>query len=171
MLISFHKYRLIILISLITFFLDQISKYAVIQSLPMGHSWPKTGFFRLTHIANTGSAFGLFNNQNLILTVGAFLGIGILIYFYHSSPNPSNWLKVSLGLVLSGAAGNLVDRLLLGHVTDFIDVGPWYIFNIADASIVTGMIVLITSKILFEDQDKNPRSLVRSFAGDEEYEG
>mgnify|MGYP001412676717 FL=1 len=73
--------------------------------------------------------------------------------------------------MLSGAAGNLVDRLLLGHVTDFIDVGPWYIFNIADASIVTGMIVLITSKILFEDQGKNPRSLVRSFAGDEEYEG
>ena len=170
MSISFHKHRLVILISLITFFLDQISKYAVIQSLPMGHSWPKTGFFRLTHIANTGSAFGFFSNQNMILTVAAFLGIGILIYFYRSSPNPSNWMKVSIGLILSGAVGNLIDRLLLGHVTDFIDVGPWYIFNIADASIVTGMIVLITSKILFENPGKATSSPIRSFAGDDEYE-
>ena len=170
MLNLLRGYRLIILVVVVTFSLDQTSKYITIQNLSLGQSWPETGFFRFTHIANTGSAFGLFNNQNFILTVAAIFGIGILVYFYRSYQNPSFLTKISLGLVISGALGNLTDRILIGHVTDFIDIGPWYIFNIADASIVTGMIILISSKIFLETRSSHWTYETVSYAGDEEYE-
>ncbi len=170
MLNLFREYRLLILVVVVTFSLDQTSKYITIQNLSLGQSWPATGFFRFTHIANTGSAFGLFNNQNFILTLAAFVGIGILVYFYRSSQNASLWTTISLGLVLSGAIGNLTDRILIGHVTDFIDIGPWYIFNIADASIVTGMIILISSKLFLENPTRYVPHHTVSYAGDDEYE-
>jgi signal peptidase II len=126
----------------IFFLLDQLTKFLVRAYLPFGSSYPATGFFRFTHAENTGSAFGLFQGHNTPLIVISFVGILVLAMVYQSQPRPTNLLRLSLGLQIGGALGNLVDRFRLGAVTDFIDVGAWPIFNLADSSIICGLLLL-----------------------------
>ena len=97
---------------------------------------------RLTHTITTVSALGIFRDQNTPLSLVSFVGIAILIWIYQSQRVPTGLLRLSLGLQIGGAVGNLLDRLRLGHVTDFVDVGDWPIFNVADASIITGLVIL-----------------------------
>lgn len=128
---------------------DQSSKIGI-RAYPEGQSIFEAGFFRLTHVHNTGAAFGLFQGQSFQLTIVAIIGvIAILAYAFFFSRRFSfleNRLgKLALGLVLGGTAGNLVDRLRLGYVTDFIDVAIWPTFNIADSAIVVGVILLAYS--------------------------
>ncbi len=127
----------------LTFVLDQFTKFLVRELLELRESFPAEGFFRFTHTFNTGSAFGLFQDQNFALILASIAGITVLTLIYQSQRRPTNLLRLSLGLQLGGAAGNLLDRLRMGHVTDFVDVGPWPIFNLADASIVVGLILLV----------------------------
>ena len=122
--------------------LDQLTKYLVIQLLSPGFSFPFHGFFRFTHVHNSGSAFGILQGLNTPLIFVSFIGVIILVLIYRSQPHPSNLLRFSLALLLGGAFGNLVDRMRLGYVTDFIDIGPWPVFNLADASIITGLVIL-----------------------------
>ena len=129
-------------LAVIFFLLDQLTKFLVRAYLPFGSSYPATGFFRFTHAENTGSAFGLFQGHNTPLIVISFVGIFVLAMIYQSQPRPTNLLRLSLGLQIGGALGNLVDRFRLGAVTDFIDVGPWPIFNLADSSIICGLLLL-----------------------------
>ena len=124
------------------FALDQLTKGWVRNNLILGASRPRDGFLRITHTYNTGSAFGLFTDQAAVLMVASVAAIGFLVLFYRSNSLPGPWLRTSLGLILGGAAGNLVDRITLGHVTDFIDVGAWPVFNLADSSIVVGLAVM-----------------------------
>ena len=129
---------------------DQLSKMWIRSNLVVGQSLPETGFFRLTHIHNTGAAFGLFQGHSFALTIVALVGIVILLVYalliYRRFPILDNLLgKSALGLVLGGTVGNLIDRLHLGYVTDFIDVGFWPAFNIADSAIVVGVIMLAYS--------------------------
>ena len=126
----------------IFFLLDQLSKFLVRAYLPFGHSYPDRGFFRFTHAENTGSAFGILQGHNTPLIFVSFVGIFVLAMIYQSQPRPTALLRLSLGLQIGGALGNLVDRFRLGAVTDFIDVGPWPIFNLADASIISGLALL-----------------------------
>lgn len=135
--------------------IDQFTKYLVIELLPFRSSFPSEGFFRFTHVHNTGSAFGTLQGLNTPLIFVSFIGVAILVLIYRSQPYPSNWLRLSLALQLGGAFGNLIDRLRLGYVTDFIDVGPWPVFNLADASIVTGL-VLLAWIFLRPGQEKAP---------------
>ena len=137
-------YKDLILLQLVAlvFLLDQFSKFLVRELLFLRESFPEEGFFRFTHTFNTGSAFGLFRDQNTFLIPASFIGITVLVLIYRSQLRPSTLLRLSLGLQMGGAAGNLLDRLRLGHVTDFIDIGPWPVFNVADASIVTGLVLL-----------------------------
>ena len=129
-------------LAFIFFLLDQLTKFLVRAYLPFGHSYPATGFFRFTHAENTGSAFGILQGHNTPLIVVSFVGIAVLALVYHSQERPSNLLRLSLALQFGGALGNLLDRFRLGAVTDFIDVGAWPIFNLADASIVSGLALL-----------------------------
>ena len=124
------------------FAVDQTTKWWIRGNLTLGESIPGEGFFRLTRTYNTGSAFGLFPNQTFLLMLASMAGIAILIIFFRNQPIPPVWLRTSLGLQLGGAAGNLVDRITLGRVTDFLDVGPWPVFNMADSSIVVGIVIL-----------------------------
>ena len=126
----------------IVFLLDQLTKFLVRAYLPFGYSFPFDGFFRITHTHNTGSAFGILQGQNTPLIFVSFIGIFVLALIYRSQTRPTNLLRLSLGLQIGGALGNLLDRLRLGSVTDFIDVGPWPVFNLADASIVSGLVLL-----------------------------
>lgn len=133
--------------------LDQWSKSWIRDNLPLGESWPESGFLRLTHVANTGSAFGLLANQTflLIITTLAILLIILLFLRYlsvHYSSPVTSLSMVSFGLILGGAIGNLIDRLRFSYVTDFIDVRLWNnfhwpAFNFADAAIVIGIFTLI----------------------------
>lgn len=130
-------------ILILTISLDQITKNIITSMIPLGQSMPTTGFFRLTHVTNTGSAFGLFTDQTTMLTLASFVGIGVLLLFHYSHQIRTVFVHVCLGLQLGGAAGNLYDRIILGHVIDFIDVGIWPVFNIADSAIVVGLLGLM----------------------------
>lgn len=131
-----------LILAIFIFILDQSTKLIVINKLSIGESWPVNGFFRLTHVANTGSAFGLMSGQNYLLSIVALLGILAILWFLLRGS--SDFLvKIALGLMLAGASGNFIDRIINGHVTDFVDIGPWYIFNVADSAIVASVAILI----------------------------
>lgn len=141
---------LLIQLAVFVFLVDQFSKYLVRQSLFLHESFPREGFLRITHTFNTGSIFGLFQGQNTPLILVSFIGVAVLILLYRTQRYPTGLLRLSLGLQLGGAFGNLVDRVRLGHVTDWVDVGPWPVFNVADASIVTGLFLLAWIFIMTE---------------------
>lgn len=122
---------------------DQISKAIIIGWLDWRESWPAEGFFRFTHIGNTGTAFSLFQGNSDILAIVALGAVALLLWIYWSIGGRSPLIRLALGLQLGGAFGNLIDRVRLGHVTDFIDVGPWPIFNLADSAISIGMVLMI----------------------------
>lgn len=140
------------------FALDQLTKLFVRSNFELGESWPATGLFRLTYGTNTGTAFGLFPNQTLALILASFVAIGFLVYFYRAHGLNRPLLRAAIGMQLGGALGNLVDRLTTGAVVDFIDVGPWPIFNVADSCIVVGMIVLVSVLVLAERDERRRRA-------------
>lgn len=123
--------------------LDQLTKWQVIENLGVGESWPATGFFRFTHAWNTGTAFSLFQGQGDILTWVSLGAVGVLTWIYRSIDDPPWGLRIAFGLQFGGAIGNIIDRVRIGHVTDFLDIGSWPIFNIADSSIVVGIGLMI----------------------------
>ena len=128
---------------------DQLTKYLIRANMTLdGPSIPEEGFIRLTYTTNTGGAFGLLANQTFLLILAVFIAIAIVILYLRYLPADSMVLNVGLGLDLGGAIGNLIDRLRFGEVTDFIDVGAWPVFNIADSAITVGT-VLIAYYLLF----------------------
>ena len=138
----------LLLIALTVIGVDQLSKYLVRANMELGQSIPSEGLVRLTYTTNTGGAFGLFANQTFLLTLAAVIAITVLVLYFRYLPPGSTLLKVGLGLDLGGAIGNLIDRVRLGEVTDFIDFGAWPVFNLADSAIVVGTF-LITYYLLF----------------------
>ncbi len=126
---------------------DQLSKLWVRIILLPGRSIPETGFLRLEYSQNTGAVFGLFQGNNTVLTIIAAIEAGFISTCFLIVHSRYTFFKnplsiVSVALFLGGAVGNLIDRLHLGFVTDFIKVGPWPNFNIADSSEVIGIVLL-----------------------------
>lgn len=131
---------------------DQFSKLGIRSNLAIGESVFEVGFFRLIRVHNTGAVFGLFQGQTFPLTIISSVGVAALLlyalFFHRKLPFLSTKLgKLAFGLVLGGTVGNLIDRISLGYVTDFIAVGIWPTFNIADSAIVVGVSILIYSLI------------------------
>jgi len=126
--------------------LDQLTKALVLRYLPFQVPWNPIAFLRpivtLTHITNTGASFGLFPGTNAIFTAVAVVIIIAILLYYRHFPASQRLVRVSLGMQLGGALGNLLDRLFRGHVVDFIDFHFWPVFNVADSSIVIGVIIL-----------------------------
>ena len=125
---------------------DQLTKTWIRANLPRGQSLFDLGFLRITHVYNTGAAFGLFRDQSFILTIAALIGVVVVfvcIFLSHRYLSFLNSMlgKSALGLVLGGSVGNLIDRLRFGYVTDFIDFRVWPAFNIADSAITIGVIL------------------------------
>ena len=148
---------------------DQLSKAWIRSNLAVGQSLPEGGFFRLTHIHNTGAAFGLFQGYSFPLTIASFVGIVVLLVYVffvcRRFPLLNNMLtKAALGAVLGGTVGNLIDRLRFGYITDFIGVGIWPPFNVADASITAGAVVFAGSLIylLFSQRQEAKRGKIAS---------
>lgn len=129
--------------------LDQWTKWLVIQSIPFNTSWLPdlmewlSPYARFTHIQNRGASFGMFQNGNTFFIILTSVIVVAIVYYVTQMEHPSNWMWVAAGMYLGGAVGNLVDRLTLGAVTDFISVGTFYIFNIADASINVSVALLL----------------------------
>ena len=127
--------------------IDQISKLWIRSHLLLGESLPEEGILRLTYVQNTGSAFGLFPDQSLTLTIVAIAGLVIILLFYHYLSGSGSLSTLAMGLIFGGAIGNLIDRIRFGYVVDFIDVRLWNeyhwpSFNVADSAITVGTIAL-----------------------------
>lgn len=159
-----------LLILVVTLAADQTSKRMVDLNMHFGQSVPDEGFFRLTYVTNSGMAFGLFPGQAVLPALASMVGIVVLLAFYRTRAVSDPILKTSLGLQLGGAIGNLVDRVRLGYVIDFIDVGSWPVFNLADSAIVVGLTMLLFT--LAMDGRKTPApdigeqpALARNVAG------
>ncbi len=145
--------------------LDQWTKWLVRENIEFGGQWlPEwlswlSPYARIVHWYNSGAAFGMFQNGNLIFTVLAFIVIGAIIYYYPRVESEDWTLKTAMGLQLAGASGNLIDRLMMGKVTDFISVGTFPVFNVADASISVGVAVLLLGVWIKEWQEKKALAL------------
>ena len=124
---------------------DQFTKWLARTYLPLfpDQSISIVGdVLRLTFVMNRGAAFGVLQNQNALFIVVSGVVIAVIIGSYRYSPVRSPLLNLALGLQLGGAVGNLIDRLRLGYVVDFVDVSIWPVFNVADSAIVIGVCIL-----------------------------
>lgn len=140
--------------------LDQWTKWLVRVNIPAGGTWlPESlewlsPYARIVHWYNTGAAFGIFKEGGMVFTVLAFIVIGAILYYYPQVER-SDWsLRLAMSMQLGGAIGNLIDRLTIGRVTDFISVGTFPVFNVADASISVGCVVLLVGVWLNEMAQK-----------------
>ena len=137
----------LVAISGVVIALDQITKAIIRNRLAFGEAWSPfdwlTPYARIVHWNNTGAAFGMFPQGSLVFTIIAIIVSLAIIYYYPQVPRTEVPLRIALGLQLGGALGNLISRLTVGAVTDFISVGNFPVFNIADSSISIGVAVLL----------------------------
>ena len=124
--------------------LDQVTKYIIIEKLPISSEIEVIrGFFYITHLKNTGAAFGLFQDSTRTLTIISFVAIALIIILKIILKLNYAFYNVSLGFILGGALGNLIDRYFVGEVTDFLNFTFWHVFNIADSFIIIGFCLII----------------------------
>jgi signal peptidase II len=156
------------LVAALTVAADQATKYLVVTNLRLYESWAPIpaleGRADIHYVTNTGAAFGLFQNGGLFFVIVAFVVSAVILFYYRHLPDGEPLLRLSLGLQLGGALGNLVDRLRLGHVIDFIDVHIWPVFNVADSAIVCGVALLV---LLLLREDREERRQARVVDGPE----
>jgi signal peptidase II len=135
------------------FVLDQLTKAWLVSLLPAeGQRLSVVGdLVRLVNSHNSGALVGLFKDQALLFGLVS-VGVVGLIAWYHGSSGRNALLSVALGLLLGGALGNMLDRLRLGYVVDYVDIGigdlRWYTFNVADAAISCAIVLLLLSALL-----------------------
>lgn len=122
------------------FLVDALTKWLVQTRLVPGESLPVIpGFFYITYVRNAGAAFGLLQHQTLLFIAVALVVIALIVTYGRRVAGSSTVMHVALGLLLGGAAGNLLDRILYGRVVDFLDFRLWpFVFNVADSAIVVG---------------------------------
>jgi signal peptidase II len=151
------SYWLLVLVVGVVILLDQITKYIIRINLPFGSSWTPVEalpFFRFVHWLNTGAAFGMFQGGGLIFGILAVIVSLIIVLYYPKIPREYVWMRIAIAMQMGGALGNLIDRLRFGPVTDFIAVGAFPVFNIADASITVGVGILLLNLWLLERKEK-----------------
>lgn len=153
---------LIVAALIVTF--DQLSKLWIRAHLALGESLPLTDRLSLTYVGNTGSAFGLLANRTVLLIIIGIASLLIVLLFLRYLSQVTTLSMVSIGLVWGGAVGNFIDRLRFGYVTDFVYFRLWGsfywpAFNVADAAIVVGVVVLIysfyKSGVFSKDYERN----------------
>ncbi len=156
----FRDYAILLGLAGVVIALDQWTKWLVRTNIPFQQAWLPDSllwlmpYARIVHWSNSGAAFGSFQNGNMVFTILAIIVI-IAIFYYYPRVEAGDWaLRLALGLQLGGAAGNLIDRLMAGRVTDFISVGNFAVFNVADSSISVGVAVLVLGVWIKERNDK-----------------
>ena len=127
---------------------DQVTKHIVSSELGLGERGAVFGWFSIHHVQNPGIAFGFFSGATSVVTLLTAVAIVWMLAFFARSGGRHPILPVALGLVIGGSVSNLVDRLRLGHVTDFLDLRHWPAFNLADTFIVVGVGTLLAALVL-----------------------
>ena len=129
---------------------DQATKALVRAWLERGETWPGGAeLIRIAHVEDSGAAFGMLQGAGPFLLVTTLLGVAAILGYLWAAPAGDRWYGASLGLVLGGAVGNLIDRVARGTVTDFIDPTHYPAFNIADSAIVVGVSALVVLSLFF----------------------
>lgn len=140
--------------------LDQWTKRLVLTNIPFGNAYlpdylsPLSDYFRFVHWRNSGAAFGLFQDGNLIFTFLAILATILIVTFFPSVDRREWGIRLAMLFQLGGAVGNLIDRIRFGYVIDFISVAEFPVFNIADACISIGVAILLIDVLITELRDK-----------------
>jgi signal peptidase II len=134
-------------LALAVFLLDQGLKAVVEGSMRPGESIPVIpGFLSITYIRNDGGAFGILGGSQLVLLFGGAVAVGVVLWMLLTGKS-SRLTTLGCGLILGGAAGNLLDRLTTGEVTDYVHFSFWYVFNAADAAITVGVAALLLTAL------------------------
>ena len=154
--------------------LDQSSKIVVQNTMVRRESIPVLGdYFRLTYIHNPGAAFGLDLGSSLLHTLISIAALLFVGWLFFTTPRESRCLRLGLSMVVGGALGNIIDRLYLGAVVDFFDVGfgalRWPVFNVADSFVTGGIFLLAIGYLVQREKDKT--SPGRRRPGDQVLEG
>jgi signal peptidase II len=124
---------------------DQLTKWVVSSSLTLRDAVEIVGPFSIHHVRNSGIAFGLFSSATSIVIALTTVAVACMVIFFARSGQRHPLLPVALGFVLGGSIANLIDRVRLGYVTDFLDLEYWPAFNLADTFIVVGVALLFLS--------------------------
>ena len=157
-----RDYLVLLGLAIVVVGFDQWTKWWVRTNLPYQGTWlPNwlswlSPYARIVHWYNSGAAFGSFQNGNTVFTMLAIIVICAIMYYF-PRVEESDWtLRLAMGLQLGGAAGNLIDRLFMQKVTDFISIGSFPVFNVADSSISVGVVVLLLGVWIKERSEKEP---------------
>ena len=133
---------------------DQLTKLIVASQLTLDEGLHVIGPFSIHHVQNSGIAFGLFASATPVVTLLTALAVGWMLLFFARSGSRHPVLPVALGLLIGGSTSNLIDRIRLGHVTDFLDLRYWPAFNLADSFIVVGVGILFVALLLGETRQR-----------------
>ncbi len=133
--------------------LDQVTKMIVRSALSPGEAWPDHDLLlNIVNVSNSGAAFGILQGQTVFLVVTSLVGVAAIALYYFYPPLDHGLLRIALALQLGGAAGNLIDRVRFGEVTDFINFRFWPAFNVADASISIGVVTILFFLLVLEGE-------------------
>jgi signal peptidase II len=136
---NYGKYALVVLLMV---FFDQLTKYFIRTNFQLGESLPVIkNFFSITYIVNTGAGFSILQDQNAILLFVSIFVFGLLLYYFDTFKTKSE--RFAAAAITGGIAGNVIDRIFLGSVVDFVSFSFWPAFNVADSAITIGIIYLI----------------------------
>jgi len=134
-------------IAAVVILIDQLTKFLIVSTIGPGRLESRVevvdGWLALEYTQNRGAAFGVLSGLVPILAAASFAILTVLLLLYMRQARPPHWQTGAIGLISGGAVGNLVDRVRLGHVVDFLSIGPWPNFNIADSAITVGVLALI----------------------------
>lgn len=134
---------------------DQFTKWLVRSNLDKFEAWPSyDSYIRIIHVTNSGAAFGILQGQTPFLIVTSSLGLLAILLYYVYPPMDHGLIRVALGMQLGGAVGNLIDRVRLGEVTDFVDVGSFPVFNVADSSISVSIVAVLIFFVMQDTADR-----------------
>ncbi|MBA2519495.1 MAG: signal peptidase II [Chloroflexia bacterium] len=137
---------------------DQLTKWLIVRWLTGEAGEGRVDLIRpwlaLVYVENRGAAFGLFGGQSDLLLVAAIIVVIGIALTFHRMMGASHLLTIAIGLIIGGAVGNISDRLRLGYVIDFVAVGPWPRFNVADAAISVGVLLMVGAVLFASDPDE-----------------
>jgi signal peptidase II len=136
---------------------DQVTKRVVTHTLALDEAEHVIGPLSIHHVQNSGIAFGLFSSATAGVTVVTSIAVVWMLVFFARSGSRHPVLPAALGLLIGGSVSNLLDRIRLGHVTDFIDFRYWPAFNLADSFIVIGVAILLGALVVADRKPQPPR--------------
>jgi signal peptidase II len=137
----------LVAVALAAAFADQLTKHVVASQLALDESVHVLGPLSIHHVQNSGIAFGLFASATFVVIVLTTAAVVWMLWFFARSGQRHPVLPVALGLVIGGSVSNLIDRVRLGHVTDFLDLRFWPAFNLADTFICVGVVILLVTLV------------------------